>query len=171
MKIDVKKGGKDLAFIAIMASLLIVGKFALSFIPNIEVVTTLVICFGVLFEFKILFATLVFCVVDIFIYPPSLDVIISYFIYWNLLSIIVSSLSYLKIENFNVYLIIGVSMTAFFGVITSFTTSVIMGLPFYAVYVSGLLYYALHVVSTLAFMLVGFKPIVKVLKNVEGNKI
>ena len=41
---------KKIAIIALMSSLLIVGKFTLSFIPNVEVVTTLVVCFSFVFK-------------------------------------------------------------------------------------------------------------------------
>ena len=37
------KSAKRLAFAGVMGALLVVGKFALSFIPNVEVVTTLLI--------------------------------------------------------------------------------------------------------------------------------
>ena len=81
---------KHAAVIAACAATLIVGKFVLSFIPNIEVVTTLVAVYAFVFGFDCLGATAVFCLADLILYPPSLDVAVSYFIYWNLLALIVA---------------------------------------------------------------------------------
>ena len=158
---------KRIARVAVMSATLIVGKFMLAFIPNIEVVTTLVVVFAFVFKYECVFATLVFCTADAFIYPPTIDVIISYFIYWNLLSILVATLSELKVEKFSVYLVVGLIMTALFGVITSLLYSLFYGVNFFAIYVAGLYFYALQIVSTLVFMLVGFKPLTKVLLKIK----
>lgn len=167
MKLGVLNTAKQIARIAVMSATLIVGKFALSFIPNIEVVTTLVIVYAVVFKYESVFATLVFCTADAFIYPPTIDVLVSYFIYWNLLSILVSTLSELKVKNFSVYLIVGLVMTMLFGVITSLLYSLFYGVNFYAIYVAGLYFYALQIISTLVFMLVGFKPLTNVLIKIK----
>ena len=108
-----------------------------------------------------------FCTADAFIYPPTLDVIISYFIYWNLLSILVATLSELNVKNFSAYLIVGLVMTMLFGVITSLMNSLFYGVNFYAIYVAGLYFYALQIISTLVFMLVGFKPLTNVLIKIK----
>lgn len=158
---------KRIARVAVMSATLIVGKFMLAFIPNIEVVTTLVVVFAFVFKYECVFATLVFCTADAFIYPPTIDVIISYFIYWNLLSILVATLSELKVEKFSVYLVVGLIMTALFGVITSLLYSLFYGVNFFAIYVAGLYFYALQIISTLVFMLVGFKPLTKVLLKIK----
>ncbi len=158
---------KRIARVAVMSATLIVGKFMLAFIPNIEVVTTLVVVFAFVFKYECVFATLVFCTADAFIYPPTIDVIISYFIYWNLLSILVATLSELKVKKFSVYLVVGLIMTALFGVITSLLYSLFYGVNFFAIYVAGLYFYALQIISTLVFMLVGFKPLTKVLLKIK----
>lgn len=161
---------KRLAVIAVTSALLIVGKFALSFIPNVEVVTTLIICYAFVFKFDSVFATLIFCTADIFIYPPSLDVIISYYVYWNLLAISVSFLSEIGVKKEWVYIAISGVFTLLFGVITSFFSHLFYGVPFIAIYVSGLNFYALQLLSAVVFTLVGFKPIVKLFLRVK-NKI
>lgn len=158
---------KRIARVAVMSATLIVGKFMLAFIPNIEVVTTLVVVFAFVFKYECVFATLVFCTADAFIYPPTIDVIISYFIYWNLLSILVATLSELKVKKFSVYLVVGLIMTALFGVITSLLYSLFYGVNFFAIYVAGLYFYALQIISTLVFMLVGFKPLTKILLKIK----
>ncbi|MBO5889141.1 MAG: hypothetical protein J6Q58_03270 [Clostridia bacterium] len=160
---------KKIARIGVMSATLIVGKFALSFIPNVEVITTLIIVYGVVFGFESVFATLIFCTADVFIYPPSLDVIISYYVYFNSLSLLSATLSGIGIKNKSCYLAIAIVMTVLFGVITSFFYSLLFSVNFFGVYLAGLLYYAIHVVSTVVFMSVGFTPLKKILTKIKEN--
>ena len=160
---------KKIALIALMASMLIVGKFALSFIPNVEVVTTLVICFAFVFKFDSVFATLVFCTADVLIYPPSLDVVISYFLYWNLLSLMIATMSSLNVKNEWVYFIVSLIMTLIFGVITSFFFSLLFKVNFFAVYIAGVYFYLIQIISTTVFMLVAFKPLTNTLEKIKSR--
>ncbi len=169
MNKTVKNSARTVARIALMSASLVAGKFALSFVPNVEVVTALIIVYGVVFGYESVFATLVFCTLDIFIYPPSLDVIISYYLYFDLLAIISATMSNLGVLNKYAYLALGVLMTALFGVITSAFYSLLFGTPFFAVYLSGLLFYAVHIISTLVFMLVGFTPLKNVLTKIKNK--
>ncbi len=159
---------KHAAVIAACAATLIVGKFALSFIPNIEVVTTLVTVYAFVFGFDCLGATVVFCFADLILYPPSPDVAISYFIYWNLLALIVALMSR-KIKSEYVYLIAALVMTALFGVLTTLMSHLIIGLPFAVTYLAGIPFYVMQIVSTLVFMSVGFKPLTKVLVKLRDG--
>ena len=138
------------------------GKFVLSFIPNIEVVTTLVAVYAFVFGFDCLGATAVFCLADLILYPPSLDVAVSYFIYWNLLALIVALMSR-KIKSEYVYLLTAIVMTVLFGLLTTLMSHLIIGLPFVATYLAGIPFYVMQIASTLVFMSVGFKPLTKVL--------
>lgn len=157
------KSAKRIAFAGVMGALLVVGKFALSFIPNVEVVTTLLISFCFVFGFDGVIASLIFCTADVILYPPSLDVIVSYYIYWNLLSITVAVLKELNVKSFAPYFITATVFTLFFGVLTSLFTTIFYGVNFAGVYLSGLYFYAIHLLSTAVFMIVGFKPVTKTL--------
>ena len=150
---------------AVMSAMLVIGKLALSFIPNVEVVTTLTIVFGVCFGLRAVAASVVFCTADMFLYAFSLDVAISYFVYWPLLCLSAAVLSALKVKSLYVYLIVALIGTLFFGLLTSLVFSLLYGVPFIPVYVAGLPFYAFQLVSSLVFMLVGFNPLTKVLKN------
>lgn len=156
-----------IALTAVMSALLILGKLALSFIPNIEVVTTLIIVFAYVFDWQAIFATLIFCLCDMIIYPFSIDVAISYFIYWNLLAAAAVVMRKCGVTSSAWYLLLGLVMTALFGVITSAATAIVFNLSFAAIYLSGLLFYALHVFSTLVFMNVAFSPLVKLLEKIK----
>ncbi|MBO5925933.1 MAG: hypothetical protein J6Q38_00015 [Clostridia bacterium] len=169
MNNKVLSSAKRIARIGVISATLIAGKFVLSFIPNVEVITTLIIVYAVVFGFESVFATLVFCTADILIYPPSLDVIISYYVYFNLLSILCATFSGVGIKSKSFYIAFGGIMTVLFGVITSFFYSLFYGTPFYAVYVAGLLYYAIHLISTVVFTLVGYTPLMKLLTKIKEN--
>ncbi len=162
-----KFSAKRLAFAGVMGALLVVGKFALSFIPNVEVVTTLLVAFCFVFGFDGVIASLIFCTADVILYPPSLDVIVSYYIYWNLIAITVVVLKELGVKSFVPYFITAVLYTLSFGVLTSFFNCLFFGVNFGAVYIAGLYFYAVHLLSTAIFMIVGFKPIVKVLTKIK----
>lgn len=150
---------------AVMSAMLVIGKLALSFIPNVEVVTTLTILFGVCFGLRAVAASVVFCTADMFLYAFSLDVAISYYLYWPLLCLSAAVLSALKVKSLYVYLIVALIGTLFFGLLTSLVFSLLYGVPFIPVYVAGLPFYAFQLVSSLVFMLVGFNPLTKVLKK------
>ncbi len=160
---------KRLAFAGVMGALLVVGKFALSFIPNVEVVTTLLIAYCFVFGFDGVFSSLVFCTLDVIIYPPSIDVILSYYIYWNLIAITTAMLKELGVKSFIPHFITACVYTLIFGVLTSFFNSLFFGVPFGVVYVAGLYFYAIHLVSTAVFMIVGFKPITKLLEKIKNS--
>lgn len=160
-----KSASKKVVYAAIMAAILIVGKYILSFIPNLEIVTTLIVCFAYVLEELSIVATLVFCIVDMIIYPISLDVVISYFIYWNLLALLVVVLKRLGAKGLLPYLILSLIMTLFFGILTSFMNAILFDLNFWGIYTAGLLYYSIQVLSTLVFMNIGFKPITKQLEK------
>lgn len=166
-----KFSAKRIAVMGMMAALLIAGKYVLSFIPNVEVVTTLILCYACVFGFDSVIATLIFCTADILIYPPALDVIVSYYIYWDGLAITASILSELRIKKFVPYLIVGVIGTLSFGLITSLMNSLFYGVNFTAVYLAGILFYAIQLVSTVVFMSVGFKPITNLLTKMKQRII
>ena len=81
-----KSPAKDLAVTAVMATLLVLGKLVLAIVPNVEVVTSLIMVFTMVFGFRrAIFAVLAFCLVDILCYPHSPDTIVQYLFHWPLL--------------------------------------------------------------------------------------
>ena len=60
---------KDIAYASVLSAVLIAGKFALSFLPNVEMISAIIILATIYFGIKIsLPAVLVFCIIDAFIY-------------------------------------------------------------------------------------------------------
>ena len=85
------------------------------------------------------------------------------------MAITIATLSKLKVKNFIPHFVTACVYTLLFGVITSFFNSLFFGVPFGAVYVAGLYFYAIHLVSTAVFMIIGFKPVTKVLEKIKKS--
>lgn len=154
-----------------MSATLVGGKFALSFIPNVEIVTTLLLVYAFVFGPDAVLAALVFCTCDILLYPPALDVIVAYYIYWPMLAIAGWSLKLAGVTADAPYLIVALVFTAAFGFLTTATSHFILGLPYWPTYVAGLLFYAIHLISTLIVMLVAFKPLTRALHKLNRKFI
>lgn len=151
--------------IATMSALLIVGKLALSFVPNVEVVTTLTLVFACVFGYWAVAATTVFCIADMLLYPFAIDVAVAYFVYWNALALVAAAISRRGATETWVYIIVGAVGTVAFGLLTTLTHTIVYSTPFWAVYASGLAFYAIQLIGSTAFTLVGFKLLCKVLSK------
>lgn len=172
-----KKSAKYVCYVAIMAATLTVGKLALSFIPNVEVVTLLIICYSSTFGRKYAIpATLIFCTVEIAIYGFGTWVLL-YYIHWNMLSVI-SSFA-LKKRKLWIATLIAVLCTAFFGVLSTGIDVIFagaygvpkseLGKLYSAYYVRGIWFYVVHVVSNLLIVTALYLPLTKVLSKIQNS--
>ena len=172
-----KKSAKYVCYVAIMAATLTVGKLALSFIPNVEVVTLLIICYSSTFGRKYAIpATLIFCTVEIAIYGFGTWVLL-YYIHWNMLSVI-SSFA-LKKRKLWIATLIAVLCTAFFGVLSTGIDVIFagaygvpkseLGKLYSAYYVRGIWFYVVHVVSNLLIVTALYIPLTKVLSKIQNS--
>ncbi len=170
MKEKSLKNSKNLpskiATTALMSALLVCAKLVLSFIPNIELVTLLTIVFAYSFGYRTAVATFAFCTLDIVLYPTSPDVIVAYYIYWNMLSITVATIR-TKVTSPAFYIALAVLFTFVFGIISTATYSLFYGVSFFTWYAAGLVYFAIHIASSLVTVAVGFIPLTRVLTNIK----
>lgn len=162
---------RHIVLVAMMSATLVAGKFALSFIPNVEIVTSLIIIYAFVFRWDAVGATLIFCTLDIILYPPSLDVVISYYIYWDALCLAVITLRSLGVTGEIPYLVTGIVMTALFGLLTTLMSHIVFGIPYWPMYLAGIPFYVTQILSTLVFMLFGFKPLTKLLTRLNASFI
>lgn len=72
---------------AITAALLVASKEALSWLTNVEVVSILVICFSVVFGWKILPSIYIFVLAELLLYSPHLWTLM-YLYVWTVLAIV-----------------------------------------------------------------------------------
>lgn len=107
-----------IALIGLMAAMLECGKLVLAVLPNIEVVTLLCALFGYVFGGAGVVATIVFIAIEPLIYGFG-TWMISYCLYWPLVTIIFMLLGRAKVRNRVILTGIAVLLTVWFGVLSS----------------------------------------------------
>lgn len=153
--------------VAVMSALLTALKFALSFIPNVEVVTLLIMVYAAVFGAAYtLPAVVVFCAVEIAIYGVGSWVIL-YFFYWPMLAA-VSCLLFARRRNVIAAAVTAAVMSALFGVLSACCDTLYVAIGLYegdlarywlAYYVRGLYFDLVHVVSNFIVVAVLFVPL------------
>jgi len=158
---------KDIVLTALAAALLSAGKQALASIPNVEVVTLLIMLYAACFKPQIAFiATAVFIVIECFIWGIHTWVL-AYVIHWNFVAFATFLLARVfKVRNRYIYLAFTILVTAAFGVLTTLIDSIIgagrtgrsFALIFSVTYMRGIYFYIVHVVGNAAFNITLFAP-------------
>ena len=148
---------KDFAVIGMMAAMLEVVKLALTGLPNIELVTLLIILFTIFLGWKSVIAVVAFVLMECAIYGFGLWTIM-YFYVWPLLVILT-----LLLKRFNsiiIYTVLSAMFGFFFGAFCSIPYFFIGG-PHMAFtwWVAGIPYDILHGISNMVLCAVLFKPL------------
>ena len=165
---------KDIVLAALASALLSAGKQALVAIPNVEIVTLLIMLYAVCFKPQIAFiATAVYILIECFIWGLNTWVV-AYLIHWNFLAFATFLLAHVfKIENRFVYLAFTIVVTACFGVLTTaidayvswYKSGIAFEKFFVIIYMRGIYFYVVHVVGNAAFNLVLFGPLRDLLRK------
>ena len=161
-----------LALIAIMSATLEGGKLALSFIPNVEIVTLLCAVYGYVFGVYGIISTYIFVGLETLIWGVNTWVI-SYLIHWGCVAFVFMLFGKFAIKNRLIFTATAVIMTACFGVLTSLVdTGLLTGFfndfwkRFAIIYTRGFVFYIVQIVCNLLLFLVVFKPLVKRLEKI-----
>jgi len=158
--------------VAIMAAMLTTLKLALSFVPNVEVVTLLILAYGSAMGIAYaLPASLIFCAVEVAIYGAGGWVLL-YFIYWPLLAVLASA--FLKGRRTWLAAAFAVVGGVFFGVLsacceTLFCVSSLapahIGDFWVAYYLKGIYFDLAHMISGLLTVCILYAPLVSVMRR------
>ena len=149
--------------LALFAALMIVSKEALAFLPNVEIVTLIIILITHNMGAKSLYAVYVFCIVQALIYPSG-TWIISYFYVWAILVFAVLALR--KSANTLVYTVLAALFGVLFGVLSSIPNFLIGGFGYGVSWIiSGLSFDLVHCAGNAVTVLLLFAPLNKVLKK------
>ena len=166
-----------LALIAIMAATLEVGKLALSFIPNVEIVTLLCGVYGYVFGVCGIIATYIFVGMETLIWGVNTWVI-TYLIHWGFVAFVFALLGKFQIKNRLILTAVAVVLTACFGVLSSLIdTGLLTGLwnnfwkRFAIMYTRGFAFYITEIVCNLLLFLIVFKPLVDTLNKILPDKL
>lgn len=163
MKSKTKITVRDIAITGMMIATIEVAKNALAFIPNVELVSLLVILFTLYFGKKILFVIPAFILLEGCIYGFGLWWIM-YLYVWPLLALITYIMR--KQDSVWVWAIISGSFGLAFGALCSIPYIVLSGpKAAFAWWVSGIPFDILHCVSNFVLCMVLFKPLSKVMRK------
>lgn len=158
--------------VAIMAAMLTVLKLALSFVPNVEVVTLLILVYGAAMGAAYAVpATLVFCAVEVALYGAGSWVLL-YFIYWPLLAVAASIL--LKGRRVWLAAVLAAFGGVLFGVLSACCDTLFcvtslapahLGDYWVAYYLKGLYFDLAHIASGVLTVCLLYLPLVSVLRR------
>lgn len=154
---------KDIALIGILSATITAGKLALSFLPNVELVTLLFIVYTVVFGVRrSLIISIVFSTTEIFIYGFSTWLLV-YYLIWPLL-IILTNLLHQRVRSEYGFATLaglyGLFFGLFFAIVESFFYGIMYGISYW---VRGIPLDILHGVSNFIIALVLYKPLVNAL--------
>ncbi len=154
---------KDIALIGILSATITAGKLALSFIPNVEVVTLLFIVYTVVFGMRrTLMISFVFSTIEILIYGFSTWFLV-YYLIWPLL-IFFSNFLRKKINSEYGFAtlagLFGLLFGLFFAIFESFFYGLMYGVSYW---IKGIPFDIVHAVSNFIIVLILYKPLVNVL--------
>lgn len=156
-----KIGVRDLAVIAVMVATIEAAKLALSFLPNVELVTLLITLYTRHFKSKILYVIPVFVAVECVLWGLGTWVIMYAYIW---LSLALASYLLRKQDSVLVWCVVDGAFGLFFGALCSIVYLFIGGWSMAAAWwISGIPYDILHCISNFILALALFKPLDKVL--------
>lgn len=160
---------RDIVLIGILSATITAGKVALSFIPNVEIVTLLFIVYTCVFGVKkSLFISLVFSTTEILIYGFS-TWLIGYYIIWPMI-ILTVGLVKKRLRSEYVYATIGGIFGYAFGIFFAVLESFFYGISYGWVYwIRGLPFDLVHGTSNFIIILVLYKPIVNLLIKLKKS--
>ena len=150
---------KDIVVIGLLSAATTAGKLALSFIPNVEIVSLFFILFAATLGLKrSLLIAAVFVTTEILLYGFSTWVL-GYYVAWPLL-VFITSMIRRRIQSEYGYAILGGLFGLSFGLLFAITESFFYG-PAYGVsyWINGLTFDLIHGVSNFIIVLLLFKPL------------
>jgi len=160
---------RDVVLIGILSASITAGKLALSFVPNVEIVTLLFIVYTVTFGYKrTLLASLIFTTTEIFLYGFATWLLGYYFI-WPLLIIITEVLNK-RFKSEYAYAILGASFGYAFGIFFAVVESFFYGVAYgWAYWIRGLVFDLVHGTSNFIMILFLFNPLKNLLGKLKKN--
>lgn len=156
---------RDIVLIAILSATLTASKMALSFVPNVEIVTLLFIIYTTVFGLKkALLVSIIFSTTEIFLWGFN-TWLLGYYLIWPLL-VILTSIINRKFKSEYAFAILagifGLSFGLFFSIIESIFYGVGYGITYW---IRGLLFDIIHGFSNFILVLILFKPIKNVIEK------
>lgn len=146
------------------------------YIPNVEVVTLLIVVFTYVFGIGIgMGATILFCVLEGFIWGFDPSWIIAYFIHWPTVAVVAFLITKSRVKNPITIAVIFSLVTALFGLQSTFIYMLTGGAVgtsgwvtrYWAMYTAGSIFYIIQCVSCLISVSIGFSPLSAILTKLK----
>lgn len=174
-----KDSAKKIALMALFVALVSGGKFVLSVIPNVEVVSILLAvagyCMGAFFAFSV---SMVFCLVETAMWGFGTWTLL-YLVYWPALGCVFACLGKISVKNRWAAAGTVAGMTLLFGLLSTlldtliaFDGSFIVRTEdfFYrygVMYVRGIVFFAVHIFSNFVLFVVAFRPLAELVSKLK----
>lgn len=166
MKEKIKLSVYDIARMGVMVAALEGGKIALSFLPNVEIITLLIILYTLCFGRKVFYAIFAFVLLEGFLYGFGMW-FAAYLYIWPLLALV----TYLCRNNTGVifWSVISGLFGLFFGALCALPYVFVSGIQgAFAWWAAGILFDIIHCVSNFTLTMILFKPLNNVLRRLNG---
>lgn len=168
-------GAKAVALVGVMAATVECGKLALSFLPNVEVVTLLIALYGYVFGRYGVAAAAVFVCIEPLIYGFG-SWAITYIMYWPLVAAVFMLLCRSHVKNRWLLTLAAVGMTVIFGLLSSAIDSAVYfgvnehylsNLVLY--YLRGIVFYAVQIACNAALFPTVFPYLARKLGAIKAS--
>lgn len=158
---------KDIALIGMMSAILITIQIALSFLPNVELVSLLIILFTLIYRSKALYIIYIFVLVEGLIYGFGLWWI-NYLYVWLVLYIITMLIGKKQSRGTFVWATVSSCFGFSFGALCSIPYFFIGGIRSgFAYWVSGIPFDITHGIFNFIIMVVLFRPLYQLLTFID----
>ena len=159
---------RESIILALLTALLFVAQLALSFLPNIELVSLLVILYTLVYKRKALWCIYIFALLQGLFYGFT-SWWVSYLYIWTALWLVTMILK--EMDNALGWAIVSGAFGLCFGALSELPFLFIIGMKAsFAAWVSGIPFDIAHCVGNFVLALVLYKPLVKVLRRLEKGK-
>lgn len=165
-KLNTHLHSKDIALIGVMVATIEVAKISLSFLPNIELVSLLIILYTIFFGRQIIYVVLTFVCIEGVLYGFGIWWIMYLYI-WPLLALL--AYIFRKQDSAWFWAILSGTYGLVFGFLCSLPYVVTSGIPAaFAYWIAGIPWDVLHCIGNFGLMLVLYVPLRNVLKRIKN---
>jgi hypothetical protein len=148
---------KDVVIVAFLSAMLTVGKLALSSVPNVEVVSLLIILYTVVFGWRYgLLTAVVFATTEILIWGVGLWTV-GYYIVWPLLVLLTAVLPRV-LQNVYGYTLLSGVFGLSFGLLFAIYTGPLTNVSIWVYWLNGIMFDVVHMVGNVVVMALLYLP-------------
>jgi hypothetical protein len=159
---------KDVVAVAFLASILTVGKLGLSGIPNIEVVSLLVILYAArLGLLRSILITMVFATIEVMIWGFGIWTF-GYYLFWPFL-VFLTKIMPQSWQNKSGYTILSGLFGFSFGLLFAIYSAPLTNLPILAYWLNGITFDLVHMIGNVLMMLLLYHPVNRALSYITNS--